>query len=105
MVVHVNGKNFESEVLQSLTPVLVDFWAPWCGPCKMIGPSIDELGKELDGKIKVCKLNVDEAQEIAVQFGVMSIPALLLFKQGKVVTQTIGALPKKEIENFIKKNV
>lgn len=101
----MNGKNFESEVLQSLTPVLVDFWAPWCGPCKMIGPSIDELGKELDGKIKVCKLNVDEAQEIAVQFGVMSIPALLLFKQGKVVTQTIGALPKKEIENFIKKNV
>ncbi len=97
MSLHLNEKNFELEVMQSPIPVLVDFWAEWCGPCKMISPIIDEIAEELSGKLKVAKVNVDDAQELAVKFGIMSIPTLLLFKKGKVVSQIVGAMPKEQL--------
>ena len=91
---HLDEKNFEAEVIKSQLPVLVDFWAEWCGPCKMIGPIIDQLAIELQGKIKIAKVNVDDAPELAGQFNVMSIPTLLIFKNGQPVDQIVGALPK-----------
>ena len=91
---HLDEKNFEAEVVKSSLPVLVDFWAEWCGPCKMIAPIIDQLSTELQGKMKIGKVNVDEASELAGQFNVMSIPTLLIFKNGKPVDQIVGALPK-----------
>ena len=89
-----NENNFKEEVLNSDKPVLVDFWAVWCGPCKLLGPTIDELHKELEGKVKVGKVNVDENQNLAAQFGVMSIPTVIIMKGGKVVEQFIGMQPK-----------
>ncbi len=97
----VTAGNFESEVLKSATPVLVDFWADWCGPCKMIAPVLEEVAEELAGKLKVLKVNVDESQDLAGQFGIMSIPTLLLFKNGKVVKQLVGAMGKAQIVNKI----
>jgi thioredoxin 1 len=91
---HLDEKNFEGEVLKSSLPVLVDFWAEWCGPCKMIAPIIDQLSVELQGKIKVAKVNVDESPDLAGKFNVMSIPTLLIFKNGQPVDQIVGALPK-----------
>ena len=91
---HLDEKNFEAEVLNAQGPVLVDFWAEWCGPCKMIGPIIDQLASELQGKLKVGKVNVDEASALASQFSVMSIPTLLIFKNGQPVDQIVGAMPK-----------
>lgn len=99
---HVTEKNFSAEVLKSNLPVLVDFWAEWCGPCRMIGPVVEEIATEMAGKIKVVKINVDEAQELAAMHNVMSIPTLLLFKQGKVVTQLVGAIPKEALLTKIK---
>jgi thioredoxin 1 len=90
----LNEKNFEEEVRKSSLPVLVDFWAEWCGPCKMIGPIIEELAVDLKDQLKVCKVNVDEAQELAAKFNVMSIPTLLVFKNGEVVGQMVGAMSK-----------
>ena len=94
---HLDEKNFESEVLKSSVPVLVDFWAPWCGPCKMIAPIIDELSVELQDKMKIAKINVDESPQLAGQFNVMSIPTLLIFKEGKPVDQIVGAMPKEKL--------
>jgi len=91
---YLDQNNFKSEVLQSSTPVLVDFWAEWCGPCKMLSPIIDQIAGELGGKMKVAKLNVDEAPDLAGQYNVMSIPTLLIFKNGEPVDQIVGAMPK-----------
>jgi thioredoxin 1 len=96
----LNDGNFESEVLKSDLPVLVDFWATWCGPCRMVGPVVEEIAKDYEGKLKVGKLNVDENSQTAVQYGIMSIPSLLFFKGGKVIDQIIGAVPK---QHFVEK--
>ena len=95
-VIHVNKENFSKEVLQSEQPVLLDFWAPWCGPCRMVSPILDEIAEEEWG-IKVCKVNVDEEPELAAQYSVMSIPSLFAVKQGQVVNQAVGARPKDQI--------
>lgn len=101
MEIKVDTANFEKEVIDSEIPALVDFWAPWCGPCQMIAPYLEELAKNYSGKLKVCKLNVDEAPEVATQYTVMSIPSLMLFKDGKVMEKQVGAINKKELEKFI----
>jgi thioredoxin 1 len=93
-VTHVTTRLWDEEVLKSDVPVLVDFWAEWCGPCRMVGPAVEQVGKIMAGKVKVTKLNVDENQEIAMRYNVQSIPSLLLFKGGKEVGRTIGAAPK-----------
>ena len=100
-VIHLTLDNFEEEVENSSLPVLVDFWAAWCGPCKMIAPIIDQLADEFDGKVKIAKLNVDENRDLATRFKVMSIPTLLLFKDGEVVNQLIGARPKAELVKLL----
>ncbi len=97
----VGSENFESVVLQSDVPVLVDFWAPWCGPCRAIGPSIDQLAGEYEGRAKVVKLNVDDEAEIESRYGVKSIPTLIYFKNGEPVDRLIGALPKIKISERI----
>lgn len=99
--VKVDKNNFKSDVLQSDAPVVVDFWAEWCGPCKMIGPSLEEISKELDGKVKIAKLNIDENPELAAQFGVRSIPTLMIFKDGAVSDMKVGALPKTALSHWI----
>ena len=93
----VNSRNFEEEVLKSALPVLVDFWAPWCGPCKAISPSVDALAEEMADQLKVVKINTDEDQEIAVKYGVMSIPTLLVIKGGEVVETLVGDQSKQAI--------
>ena len=105
MEVNVNDTNFKQEVLQSEIPVLVDFWAVWCAPCLRLAPVIKEITKEYKGKLKVCKLNVDEAPKTASRYGIMSIPILAIFKDGKVADKVIGALPKSELETAIKQYI
>ena len=96
--IQVTDANFEAEVVKSDLPVLVDFWAPWCGPCRMIGPVIDELAKEYAGKVKVCKLNTDENQDTASKYQISAIPTILLFKGGKLAQQLVGLQPKEELK-------
>jgi thioredoxin len=100
-VLHVNTKTWDSEVIKSDLPVFVDFWAEWCGPCRMVGPAVEQIAKVMAGKVKVAKLNVDESQEIAMKYGVQSIPSLLMFKGGKEIGRTIGAMPKESYMKFI----
>jgi thioredoxin 1 len=100
--IQITKDNFESEVLKSSVPVLVDFWAAWCGPCKMVGPIVDEVAKELEGKAKVGKINVDEEQHLAREFAIMSIPTLIVFKDGQVVNKIVGARSKAELIELLK---
>jgi len=101
--VTLTDQNFSTEVLQSQEPVLVDFWAPWCGPCRIVGPIVEEIAQEFTGKVKVGKLNVDENSATAQKYGVMSIPTLAIFKKGEVVDQLIGAHPKEAIAEHLEK--
>ena len=104
-VLHINDADFESVVVNSDIPVLLDFWAPWCGPCKMIAPVLDELAPEFAGKVKIVKMNVDDNQATPAQFGVRSIPTLLLIKNGQVVATQVGALPTTQLANFINQHI
>ena len=104
-VLHINDADFETTVVQSDIPVLVDFWAPWCGPCKMIAPILDEIAPKFAGKAKIVKINVDDNQLVAGQFGVRSIPTLLLFKNGQLVATQVGALPKNQLAAFINQHL
>ncbi|GIV07335.1 MAG: thioredoxin [Fimbriimonadales bacterium] len=101
----ITYSDWQTEVLNSSMPVLVDFWAVWCGPCRLIAPIVEELGQQYAGKLKVYKVDVDQEQQLAMQYGIMSIPTLLLFKNGQVVEQIVGALPKGAIEQKIAKHL
>jgi thioredoxin 1 len=105
IVTHVGTKTWDAEVLRSDLPVLVDFWADWCGPCRMVGPAVEQIGKTMTGKVKVAKLNVDKNQEIAMRYNIQSIPSLLLFKGGKEIARTIGAAPKEAYVKFIESSL
>tara|TARA_B100001248_G_scaffold123954_1_gene92941 strand:- start:5099 stop:5422 length:324 start_codon:yes stop_codon:yes gene_type:complete len=100
-IIETDDSNFESEVLKAEIPVLVDFWAPWCGPCKAIAPILEQISDEQGDKIKIVKVNVDDNQKYAVDFGIKSIPTLLIFNKGELKNQIIGAIPKAEIEKLI----
>ena len=95
--IRITAENFEEEVLGSKIPVLVDFWASWCGPCRMLAPTISEIAEETAGKVKVGKVNVDEEEELAIRFGIMSIPTVMVFKEGEVTATTVGVQPKAEL--------
>ena len=96
--VELNGNNFQQEVLESSIPVLVDFWASWCMPCRMLAPTIEKLAEENQGKLKVCKLNTDENQNISAQYGIQGIPTLIIFKEGKEVGRTVGVMSKEKLQ-------
>jgi thioredoxin len=100
-IIHVSSTDFEEQVLNSEQPVMVDYWAEWCGPCKMIAPILDEIADEYDGKLKVAKLNVDENQEIAQKYSVRGIPTLMIFKSGDIAATKVGAVSKSQLSAFI----
>jgi len=100
--IKVDNNNFDAEVLSATVPVVVDFWAEWCGPCKMIAPTLEEIATEMNGSVRIAKLNIDENPELATKFGVRSIPTLLMFKQGEVVDTKVGAAPKGSLTDWIK---
>ena len=104
-IIHTSDASFEQEVLQSAVPVLVDYWADWCGPCKMIAPILDEVAKEYEGRIKVAKLNIDENQNTPPKYGIRGIPTLMLFKNGNVEATKVGALSKSQLTAFIDSNI
>ena len=101
LIKHVSDSDFEAEVLQSAQPVLVDYWAEWCGPCKMIAPILDEVATGYEGKLQVAKMNVDENREIPAKFGIRGIPTLMLFKNGKLAATKVGAMSKSQLTAFI----
>lgn len=101
MAIEINDQTFEQEVLKSDLPVVVDFWAPWCGPCRMVGPIVEKLSEEYEGKVKFCKLNVDENRDMATKYQVMSIPLLLFFKGGEVVDQNLGAASESTLRSKV----
>ncbi len=103
--VKIDKTNFDSDVLKSETPVVVDFWAEWCGPCKMIAPSLEEISEEMGEKVKIAKVNMDENPELAAQYGVRSIPTLLMFKGGEPVAIQVGAAPKNKLSDWISSEV
>jgi len=102
-LLHVSDADFEKEIVQAGIPAMVDFWAEWCGPCKMVGPTVEALAKQYAGKIKIAKMDVDQNRETPAKFGIRSIPTLIMFKDGKVAQTLIGALPKADIEEALKK--
>lgn len=102
MEIILTEQNFDAEVLQAELPVLIDFWAPWCGPCRMLTPAVAQIAEEYAGKAKVCKVNVDEAPELARRFGIMSIPTVLVFKGGQLTEKLVGLRPKAELEALLK---
>ena len=104
-IVHVSDNSFADDVINSSEPVLLDFWAEWCGPCKMIAPILDDIAKEYAGKVKVAKINIDENQQTPAQFGVRGIPTLMLFKNGSVEATKVGALSKSQLTAFIDSNL
>lgn len=101
----VSDSSFQTDVLDSKTPVLVDYWAEWCGPCRMIGPSLDELSSELDGRLIVAKINIDENPQVPTKYGVRGIPTLMIFKNGQVTATKVGALPKNKIKEWIEASI
>ncbi|MGH9553704.1 MAG: thioredoxin TrxA [Terriglobales bacterium] len=104
-IVHTSDANFENDVLKSSVPVLVDYWAEWCGPCKMIAPTLDEIAKDYQGKLKIAKVNVDENPQVTQKFGIRSIPTLMIFKDGSVQAQKVGAMSKSQLSAFIETNL
>jgi thioredoxin 1 len=104
-IIHITDDTFEQEVLQSTTPVLVDYWAEWCGPCKMIAPALDQIASEYEGRLKVAKLNIDENQSTPPKYGIRGIPTLMLFKNGNVEATKVGALSKTQLAAFIDSNI
>ncbi len=102
---YISDDSFEQEVLQAGVPVLVDYWADWCGPCKMISPILDDVAKEYAGKLKVCKLNIDENQATPPKFGIRGIPTLMIFKNGNVEATKVGALSKSQLTAFVDSNI
>ena len=100
-IIHVAADTWDDIVLKSTKPVLVDFWAEWCGPCRMVGPALEQLSDTMNGKVKIAKLNIDDNQEIAMKYGIKSIPSLLLFKEGREIGRTIGAASKEAYQRFI----
>jgi thioredoxin 1 len=101
LLIHLTAESFDREVMQSAVPVLVDFWAPWCGPCRAVGPIVEELANEYSGQVKIAKLNTDDYPEIAQRFRVMSIPTLILFQGGRILDTAVGAQPKASLKAFI----
>ncbi len=105
MPAHVTDASFDTEVLGSSEPVVVDFWAEWCGPCRMISPALEEIASEMEGKVKIAKLNVDENPDITIRYGVRSIPTLIMFKNGEPTSMQVGAAPKGKLSDWIKSGI